>query len=176
MNKTLLIIISMTAILGVGGAGMYASLEYSPIESQKSIELELVEIIQSEPMKLTKNHEISKLIVKNMIETYENGNQELSALDKKLGFKVSDGVGLRYGFVLENEVIVAHYIPKLIGDKSFAMDNSLEPREEIISALEKNGEIWLHYDFYNPETQRVDPKTSFFKMHDGLIFGSGFYN
>ncbi len=172
----------MTAILGIGGFGMYASYEYSnpyidmhrapdPVTIEKSQEL-----ITEKKEELTLNHKMTVTVVDVMIENYDKGGNELSALDKKLGFKIA-GVGLRYGFVIdENSEIVAHFNPIRVGLESYAMANSAESKQQIFSTLDKEGQIWIHYSFINPESDKLEPKTSLLKMHDGLIFGSGFYN
>ena len=182
MNKTYLIILSMTAILGIGGFGMYASWDYSnpSVEISRLPEPIIIEKVQ-EPItekkeKSTVNHKMIIKVVDIMIENYDNGGKELSALDKKLGFKIT-GLGLRYGFVIdENSEIVAHFNPIRVGLESYAMANSAESKQQIFSTLDKEGQIWIHYSFINPESDKLEPKTSLLKMHDGLIFGSGFYN
>ena len=50
-----------------------------------------------------------------------------------------------------------------------------ESQEQIIETLKSDKEVWVHYEFMNPETDKKEPKTSLFKMYDNLIFGSGFY-
>lgn len=166
----------MISILVIGISSMYASYEYSnQLVTVEKIP-EIPKIVDTILEELTPNHDMSDLLVNLMIKNYDKGNKELSALDKKLGFKIT-GVGMRYGFVIdENEIIVAHYNPKFIGEKSFAMSNSIESHQQISSALDMEGQIWVHYNFINPETTQVEPKTSLFRMHDGLIFGSGFYD
>jgi len=176
MNKGYLITIAMVAISVVGIVSIYASYEYSNQLVDVEEIPEIPKIVDNTEVELTRNHEMSEMLVNLMIENYEKGNKEISSLDKKLGFKIT-GVGMRYGFVLdENEMIVAHYNPKFIGQKNIAMSISIESKDQILSTLNNEGQIWIHYDFINPETKKIEPKTSFLKMYDGLIFGSGFYN
>ena len=59
---------------------------------------------------------------------------------------------------------------------SFALINASESEESILENLKNSDGHWVYYNFINPETGNEEPKTSWFKLHDGLIFGSGFYN
>ena len=130
-------------------------------------------IVDSEEI-ITADHKNTQLVVKMLIEDYEK-DIDFDALI--LGYNVN-GKDPQYGFVInmETETIVAHPNKELIGQESFALRNSIEPYEQIISTLNNDGKIWVHYDFENPETEEVKPKTSLFQLHDGYIFGSGFYN
>ena len=188
MNKGLLITISILAILVVGSISMYASIEYTnqktkstPVNISNEPKVEIisqvigkVEIISEE---ITKNHEFAKYLVNLTIENYENGDKEVSALDKKLGFKIQD-LGIRYSFVIDANTwdIVAHFDPKFVGKNVFDVISPTETKEQIENTLDTDDEIWVHYEFINPETDKIEPKTSLFMMHDGYIFGSGFYN
>jgi len=172
MKNQYFIIISMVAIIIVGSIGLGLSFQYTPdTDRDKKERGQRVIAIAEE---ITDDHELATKLVNHMIETYEEGDRQISALDGKLGFKVS-GVEFRYGFVIDGEKIVAHFNPTLIGENSFAIINSEESEEMIKDTLNYLGEVWVHYDFENPETGKVEPKTSLFKMHDGYIFGSGFY-
>lgn len=164
----------MIGITIVGSVGLGLSFDYSDSiedtdEKQKSSRV--IAITEE----ITDDHKLATTLVNHMIKTYDEGNNQISALDGKLGFKIS-GAEFRYGFVIDNEgEIVAHFNPSLVGENSFALINSEESEEMIKNTLNYLGEIWVHYDFENPETEKVEPKTSLFKLHDGYIFGSGFY-
>ncbi len=125
----------------------------------------------------TKNHKIAKQLVNIVIELYEKSNKDLSLLDNKLDFNV-DSQYKRYAFVIDADTkkIIAHPNIDLLGQDSFALMNSTESDESILENLKNNDGYWIHYDFVNPNTGKIEPKTSWFKLHDGLIFGSGFYN
>jgi len=125
----------------------------------------------------TKNHKMAKEIVTIVIGSYEKSNKDISALDEHLDFNVNSQYK-RYAFVIDADTkkIVAHPNAELIGEGSFALINSSESVESILENLENNDGHWIYYDFVNPNTNEIEPKTSWFKLHDGLIFGSGFYN
>jgi len=129
-------------------------------------------VIESET--ITEEHKRSQLVVTWMIKQYGEG-VDLDALDLKFNIL---GQHPTYGFVIDmaTEIIVAHPNEDLIGNGTYALKNSIEPYEHIISTLNDDGKIWVHYDFENPETEEIEPKTSLFQLHEGYIFGSGFYN
>ena len=188
MNKTLLITISMIAIIGIGSISMYASIEYTnqttkstPVNIVDEPKVEIisqaigkVEIVSEE---ITKNHEMVRYLVNLTIKNYEKGDKEVSFLDKKLGFKVQD-IGIRYAFILDANTwdVVAHFNPELVEKNLFDLVSPTETKEQIENALKTDGEIWIHYEFINPETDNIEPKTSLLMMHDEYVFGSGFYN
>ena len=83
----------------------------------------------------------------------------------------------RYPFVLDpdTKTIVAHgAFPDRVGSVSVALTEANIPFEKILSGLE-DGPIWTEYVFVNPTTQTDEHKISMFVMHDGYIFGSGYY-
>ncbi len=125
----------------------------------------------------TKNHQLAKQVVSILIDTYEKSDKELSALDIYLDMNINSKYK-RYGFVIDFDTkkIVSHPNADLIGQDSFALINASESMESILENLEEGDGHWVYYNFTNPATEQDEPKTSWFKLHDGLIFGSGFYN
>ena len=125
----------------------------------------------------TKNHQLAKQVVTILIDTYEKSDNDLSALDIYLDMNINSKYK-RYGFVIDFDTkkIAAHPNADLIGQDSFALINASESMESILENLEESDGYWVYYNFTNPATEQDEPKTSWFKLHDGLIFGSGFYN
>jgi len=123
------------------------------------------------------DHKLAKNLVTQVIKKYDKEGKDLSALENHLDFNVNSNTK-RYAFVIDMNLttIVAHPNSELIGQDSFALINASESKESILENLKNNDGHWVHYNFTNPETEMVEPKTSWFKLHDGLIFGSGFYN
>lgn len=118
---------------------------------------------------------LSQTLVNEVIKKYDKG--DLSALENFLEFKINS-ISERYVFVIDYDTkkIVAHPNTELLGQDSFALINASESEESILENLKNKEGHWVYYDFINPETGNEEPKTSWFKLHDGLIFGSGFYN
>ena len=46
---------------------------------------------------------------------------------------------------------------------------------DILAELEDSDGAWVEYVFHNPRTASDEPKTSYLVLHDGYIFGSGYY-
>ena len=153
------------------GGAIYGGIQY--MDQSPVIQEEITEPVSEE---LTKDHNLTSHLVNVMIKTYDKNNQQLESLDGLLGFNVSEK-GLRYGFVLDKEMVtIAHYNTEFVGKNVFATLKTTEPKEEILSTLETQGQIWIHYEFINPENDLIEPKTTLLILHNGLIFGSGFYN
>ncbi len=83
-----------------------------------------------------------------------------------------------YVFVVDVETkeILAHGYQSRVGQVTDAFNTAEESYDEIFSGLEENGYFWMHYEWEHPETKEIKQKTSWLKLHDGKIFGSGFIN
>ena len=81
-----------------------------------------------------------------------------------------------YPFVIDsNAIIVAHGSnPDHVGANSTLIASINKPIDMIISELQE-GEVWVEYTFNNPATGTEQHKRSLFVLHDGYIFGSGYY-
>ena len=81
-----------------------------------------------------------------------------------------------YPFVIDsNAIIVAHGSnPDRVGANSTLIASINKPIDMIISELQE-GEVWIEYTFNNPATGTEQHKRSLFVLHDGYIFGSGYY-
>ena len=161
-NKLSLLTVIVVVVSSIGIIG------YIYLDSQEN--KEIVDITET----ITDNHKNAQTIVKTMIKQYEKNN-DLS--DVHLGYNINSKIPT-YGFVIDmdTEIIVSHPNEELIGQTTFVMKNSLESHEQIISTLNNGEKIWVHYDFENPASGEIESKTSLLKLHDGYIFGSGFYN
>jgi len=180
MKKDILVFSALAAILVVGVISIVASIDYtnqlqdSTPNVRSTSPPKITQTIVAE--ELTANHNMTDFVIGIMIKNYDNGDKELSSLDGKLGFKIQD-YGIRYGFVVDNNYdIVAHFNPDLVGENIFELTQFKESQEQIIETLKLDKQVWVHYNFTNPETNNKEPKTSLFKAYDNLIFGSGFYD
>ena len=78
-----------------------------------------------------------------------------------------------YPFVVDptTRKVVAHgAFPHLVG-----VDSVLIATDENIAALQANTIAWTDYEFENPRTGELEHKRTHMRLHDGYIFGSGFY-
>ena len=67
-------------------------------------------------------------------------------------------------------------IPDRVGVESVILGEFATNRaEEIIASLNTNSGIWTDYIFFNPATGQEELKRSWLVLHDGYIFGAGFY-
>ena len=86
-----------------------------------------------------------------------------------------------YPFVLdlETRTVVAHSVlPSRVGVLAFILlpgGFATNPADEIIERLVTTGSTWEDYVFLNPVTGDDQLKRSWLSLHDGYIFGSGFY-
>ncbi len=83
-----------------------------------------------------------------------------------------------YPFVLNPDslAVVAHGAnPHLVGTPSVLLANADRPTEVIIADLELYGYTWAEYVFKNPQSGAEESKHSYLVLHDGYIFGSGYY-
>ncbi len=85
--------------------------------------------------------------------------------------------GKYYSFVVDEklEKILLHPRKELINTVPTALTNANIPVEEMIERLDEYGSIWVDYEFYDPITGNVEPKTSYFVSHEGYVFGAGYY-
>ena len=85
--------------------------------------------------------------------------------------------GQWYVFITdENDLFIAHPImPELIGQdiKTIVGSDGYELGREIARATEAGH--WIDYRWPNPVTGEEEPKHTWAIRHDGLIFGSGYY-
>ena len=105
--------------------------------------------------------------VKNTIDSF-NGNLTSVILTE----------GKYYSFVLDNnlDIILAHPREELINTPPTGLNSADISIRNIMDRLDQFGSIWIHYEFYNPETLNVDPKTAYLVKHGEYVFGAGFYS
>ena len=81
-----------------------------------------------------------------------------------------------YVFIIgEDGYTIAHYVPERIGrDPALRVDNTgYFYGDDMLSATEEGR--WVSYVFNNPETGKETRKHTWIVRHDGLYFGSGWY-
>lgn len=84
-----------------------------------------------------------------------------------------------YPFVLDpaTEKILAHGSnPARVGANSLFFDDITErPFDEILAELESDGSAWAQYLYPIPGSHYTEEKRSLLVLHDGYIFGAGYY-
>lgn len=96
--------------------------------------------------------------------------KELSSIDN-LQF------GDHYTFVLSPELdeILAHPNQNLVGTEPTGVNNANFPVDKIIDRLEDDGNVWIEYEFLNPDNNKVQHKRALLVLENNLVFGSGYY-
>ena len=115
-------------------------------------------------------------IVHNAILTYQSDpDNALAIIDA-----VSEGEPMAtYPFVINatTYVIEAHGSdPSRNGSISLALTHADRSVEDILSDLMDTSGTWSHYTTINPLTGEAEMKRSWLSLHDGYIFGSGYYD
>lgn len=87
--------------------------------------------------------------------------------------------GELYIFVIDMEGIVMGHgaNPKLVGKDLSEREDSGSVRyiQEFIKLANEKGSGWVDYQFTNPETGKVEAKTTFIEKVDEVIVGCGVY-
>jgi hypothetical protein len=86
--------------------------------------------------------------------------------------------GRLYPFVLDPKgiTVVAHGAePDRVGTTAVSLTESDRPYEQILEELKSNKGTWVEYQYENPDTGQVQLKKTWLFLHDGYIFGSGYY-
>ena len=113
-------------------------------------------------------------VVYEMVRLYDYDPD--NALDTISGFMSTLP---NYPFVLDpdTDAVVAHGSnPARVGVTSVVLTQADKPKAQILGELAGGAGTWVEYTFNNPSTGLEEAKRSWLVMHDGYIFGSGYYN
>ena len=83
-----------------------------------------------------------------------------------------------YPFVIDAQtltVVAEGAFPRTVGLPATFLDDADRPLADILAELTKSEGAWAEYAFHNPKTASYEDKTSYLVLHDGYIFGSGYY-
>lgn len=85
--------------------------------------------------------------------------------------------GEHYTFVLSPELdeILVHPNQKLVGTEPTGVNNANYSVDKIIDRLEEDGNVWIEYEFLNPDNDKVQHKRALLVLENNLVFGSGYY-
>ena len=86
--------------------------------------------------------------------------------------------GQWYAFIVDSDTgtLVAHANPDLVGQLASDIPgpNNYPTGAAVEASADENG-AWFDYTFTNPATGSVETKHSWIVVHDGIMFGSGWY-
>lgn len=115
-------------------------------------------------------------VVRNTINLYES--------DKENAFAHINALSIfdpHYPFVLDphTKTVVAHgAFPERVNTQSIILSQSGftdKTPEEILTELQDGKGVWVEYAYKIPGVEFEEEKHSYLQMHDGYIFGSGYY-
>ena len=83
-----------------------------------------------------------------------------------------------YPFVLDADtlrVVAEGAYPVTVGLPAVFLSDADRPLEEILEDLRESDGTWVSYDYSDPSTNRDADKHAWLSLHDGYIFGAGYY-
>ena len=116
----------------------------------------------------------TKYFVQEAIKRYESEGLEPTVAYYNTPESVD---GQWYAFVIaEDGTLVAHANPDLVGQLASDIPgpNNYPTGAAVEASADENG-AWFDYTFTNPVTGSVETKHSWIVVHDGIMFGSGWY-
>ena len=119
--------------------------------------------------------EYTKYLVKEAIARYDS-----DGLDSVVSYyNSSESVdGQWYVFIIDKDnMMLAHAANPALVNRPVSEavgPNGYPAGEAVAAAADEDGE-WFSYTFPNPETGTVETKHSWMVRHDGLVFGTGWY-
>ena len=119
--------------------------------------------------------EYTKLLVREAIDRYEADGLDATGAYYNTQESID---GQWYVFIIdEDETFIAHAAdPTLVGKHvSVAVGPNNYPAGEAVAASADPDGAWFSYTFTNPASGAVETKHSWTVIHDGLRFGSGWY-
>jgi ABC-type amino acid transport substrate-binding protein len=79
------------------------------------------------------------------------------------------------GELVESEMVLVQHITDTGSDADESRATPDKPFDLIRAELREHGQAWVEYEYINPITGAEKFKNSLFVLHDGYIFGSGYY-
>ena len=116
----------------------------------------------------------TQTFVEDAIDKFEHDGREATIAY----FNSPESVdGQWYLFIFDEDgVLVAHEDSELVGSNAAEVNGpDGYPAGRMIAAVARPEGAWVDYQFHNPASGREQIKHSWIVRHDGLIFGSGWY-
>ena len=72
---------------------------------------------------------------------------------------------------------LSHINPKMVGKNMMDLrdPNGKYHIKERIESARKDNSGWQDFQFFNPQTKKVEPKKMYWEKHDNLVFAAGAY-
>ena len=116
----------------------------------------------------------TEAVVQQAINLYEAVGLE----DTVAYYNTEESVdGQWYAFMMDEDgTVIAHANPALVGQLASDVlgPNNYPTGAAVAASADENG-AWFDYTFTNPATDSVETKHSWMVIHDGITFGSGWY-
>ena len=83
-----------------------------------------------------------------------------------------------YPFVVDvatMRVVAEGAFPVVVGLPAIFMSNADRPLEDILEELNESDGVWITYTYNDPSTGIYEDKRAWLSLHDGYIFGAGYY-
>ena len=130
---------------------------------------------EDESIHLVDRGEFTVDMVKQALKRYEKDGREATIKYYNSAESVN---GEWYVFILdENDQIIAHAVPEQLGRDlkgDLGVDSAGYRFGDVMLKADEQG-LWVDYLFFNPNTGNQEYKHSWVVRHDGLLFGSGWY-
>ncbi len=115
-----------------------------------------------------------EFVVQNTIDIYESNENWVDVItpDQLI---TTDAL---YPFVIDAATwtrLADGVVPGRVGQAETILDTSVRSPDDVLAELRQKGSLWVTYIFHNPATGVEQLKRSFLQLHDGLVFGSGYY-
>ena len=112
--------------------------------------------------------------VREAIRRYESDGLDSTVAYYNTGESVD---GQWYVFMIDEDgTVIAHANPALVGQlASDVLGPNNYPTGAAVAASADEDGAWFDYTFTNPATASVETKHSWMVIHDGITFGSGWY-
>ena len=115
--------------------------------------------------------------VRGAIEIYENNKANDAWVDIITPDQPVTTDAL-YPFVIDADTwtrLADGVVPDRVGQPETILDTSTRSVDDVLAELDEKGSLWVTYIFHNPATGIEQLKRSYLQLHDGLVFGSGYY-
>lgn len=117
-------------------------------------------------------------MVKNAVEFMKkNGREKLVAELNRPANPFRKGDVYVFAYDLTGTVVAHPANPKLVGKNLIAVPDTHGKtfRKEIIDTANAKGSGWVDYKYTNPESKKVEDKTTYFEKAGDLVLGCGIY-